>query len=307
MRVGVVDIGTNSTRLLICDVAPDGSVTELDRRSEVTRLGEGVDVSGSLQEAPVERVFRTLETYRDALDAPGVQRTSAVMTSAVRDASNGWRFGEEVRRRFGLAARILSGDEEAGLTFHGAMSERRQPGAGAGVVIDIGGGSTELIVGQGGEMTFHASLQIGVVRLGERHIHRDPPDPDELQALAADAHGAILDGLAASSRQAVHWAIAVAGTPTAAAAIEQELDPYDPARVHGYQLELGSCELLLARLAAMTEQQRRSVVGLHPDRASVIVPGLIILIEALRAFELDRVEVSEHDILRGAALEAAGV
>ena len=167
MRVGVVDIGTNSTRLLICDVAPDGSVTELDRRSEVTRLGEGVDVSGSLQEAPVERVFRTLETYRDALDAAGVQRTSAVMTSAVRDASNGWRFGEEVRRRFGLAARILSGDEEAGLTFHGAMSERRQPGAGAGVVIDIGGGSTELIVGQGGEMTFHASLQIGVVRLGE--------------------------------------------------------------------------------------------------------------------------------------------
>jgi exopolyphosphatase/guanosine-5'-triphosphate,3'-diphosphate pyrophosphatase len=307
VRVGVVDIGTNSTRLLICDVAPDGSVTELDRRSEVTRLGEGVDVSGLLQKAPVERVFRTLQTYAEALQAARVGHTTAVMTSAVRDASNGGQFAEEVRRRFGLAARTLSGDEEADLTFHGAMSEGRHRAQGPGVVIDIGGGSTELMVGQGGEMTFHVSLQIGVVRLGERHIHTDPPAPEELQAIAADAQGAIVEGLAASSRGAVHWAIAVAGTPTAAAAIEQELDPYDPARVHGYQLELGSCELLLARLAAMTEDQRRAVVGLHPDRAPVIVPGLIILIEALRAFELDGVEVSEHDILWGAALEAANI
>jgi len=307
MRVGVVDIGTNSTRLLVCQVAPDGSVVELDRRSEVTRLGEGVDGSGALQPAPMERVFRTLEAYREAIDARGVDRTSAVMTSAVRDASNGRWFEEEVRRRFGWAARTLSGDEEAAMTFRGAMSERRSPSAGQGVVIDIGGGSTEFIVGQGGEMTFHVSLQIGVVRLGERHIHTDPPDPAELQALAADARRAIVAGLATPSRQPVHWAIAVAGTPTAAAAIEQELDPYDPARVHGYQLELGTCELLLARLAAMTERERRSVVGLHPDRAPVIVPGLIILIESLRAFDLDRVEVSEHDILRGAALEAAGV
>ncbi|HEV3229839.1 MAG TPA: Ppx/GppA phosphatase family protein [Solirubrobacteraceae bacterium] len=306
MRVGVVDIGTNSTRLLICDVLDNGSVIELDRRSEVTRLGEGVDVSRALNAAPMERVFRTLEAYREALEARHPGRTVAVMTSAVRDASNGEQFAEEIRRRFGVDAHILSGDEEAQLTFRGAMSERRDTGEEPGVVIDIGGGSTELIIGHPGHMTFHVSLQIGVVRLGERHIHSDPPRSEELQALAEDARGAILAGVGQAEREEVAWGVAVAGTPTAAAAIEQHLDPYDPARVHGFRLELAGCELLLARLAAMTNGERRQVVGLHPDRAPVIVPGLIILIEAMRAFGLEEIEVSEHDILRGAALVAAG-
>jgi exopolyphosphatase/guanosine-5'-triphosphate,3'-diphosphate pyrophosphatase len=302
-----VDIGTNSTRLLICDVAPDGSVTEVDRRSEVTRLGQGVEVRGTLEAAAMERVFVTLTAYREALDARGVERTMAVMTSAVRDAANGSQFGEEIRRRFGLTATTLTGDEEAELTFRGVMSARPKPREDPVVVIDIGGGSTELIVGEGRAMIFHASLQLGVVRQGERHIHSDPPRPEELQALAQDARRAIVTGVDAARRGPVRWGIAVAGTPTAAAAIEQRLEPYDPSRVHGVQLELAACELLLARLAAMTEAERREVVGLHPDRAPVIVPGLVILIEAMRAFGLDRVEVSEHDILRGAALQATGI
>jgi exopolyphosphatase/guanosine-5'-triphosphate,3'-diphosphate pyrophosphatase len=307
VRVGVVDIGTNSTRLLICDVAPDGSVTEVDRRSEVTRLGQGVEVTGTLEAAAMERVFLTLAAYREALDARSVERTTAVMTSAVRDASNGSRFGEEIRWRFGLAATTLTGDEEAQLTFRGVMSARRAPREDPVVVIDIGGGSTEFIVGEERGMTFHASLQLGVVRQGERHIHSDPPRPEELQGLAEDARRAIVTGVDTARRGTVRWGIAVAGTPTAAAAIEQRLEPYAPSRVHGFQLGRATCELLLARLATMTEAERRQVVGLHPDRAPVIVPGLVILIEGMRAFELDRVEVSEHDLLRGAALAAAGV
>jgi exopolyphosphatase/guanosine-5'-triphosphate,3'-diphosphate pyrophosphatase len=143
--------------------------------------------------------------------------------------------------------------------------------------------------------------------MSERHIHSDPPAPDELQDLALDARTTILDGLPPEQRAPVKRAIAVAGTATSAAAIDLELDPYDPARVHGYPLMLATVELLLARLADMDEQRRRSVVGLNPDRAPTIVAGMVLLAEALRPFELDCVEVSEHDILFGGALRLAGV
>jgi exopolyphosphatase/guanosine-5'-triphosphate,3'-diphosphate pyrophosphatase len=312
VRVAVVDIGSNSTRLLIADVDPsNASVRELVRHSNVTRLGHGVDSNGSLSDEAVERVFGTLEDYRAAIDANGASANLAVLTSAVRDASNGAAFAESVRDRFGLDARVLSGEQEAQLTFLGAMSGRPaddQPGsAEPTVVIDIGGGSTEFVLGVGHSAGFHTSLHAGVVRMSERHIHSDPPDPHELQALAADVRRTFLDGLPAEQRAAVARGIAVAGTATSAASIDQELDPYDPARVHGYQLMLGTVEMLLARLADMTEQQRREVVGLHPDRAPTIVAGMILLTEAMQAFALEQVEVSEHDILYGGALLAAGV
>jgi exopolyphosphatase/guanosine-5'-triphosphate,3'-diphosphate pyrophosphatase len=175
------------------------------------------------------------------------------------------------------------------------------------VVIDIGGGSTEFIIGRDRTAGFHVSLPAGVVRMSERHIHSDPPAPEELQNLAADVRQTFLDGLPAEERSAVKSAIAVAGTATSAAAIDQELDPYDPARVHGYPLLLGTVEMLLARLAEMTEAERRQVVGLHPDRAPTIVAGMILLAEAMRLFELEQVEVSEHDILYGGALRLAGL
>ena len=316
MRVGVVDIGTNSTRLLVADVdRASGAIAPVLRRSQVTRLGSGVDTGGALADDAMARVFDTLAGYRKALDEHHCERNLAVLTSAVRDSANGGSFAERVRGDFGLDARVLSGDEEAQLTFRGAMSgrsdgEAREDGEPV-AVIDIGGGSTEFITGRDlgprARAGFHVSLPAGVVRMSERHIDSDPPAPTELQDLAADVRSIFLEGLPAGERAAVASGIAVAGTATSAAAIDLELNPYDPERVHGHRLLLGTVELLLARLADMTEAGRRQVVGLHPDRAPTIVAGMILLIEAMRALDLDEVEVSEHDILHGGALLAAGI
>jgi exopolyphosphatase/guanosine-5'-triphosphate,3'-diphosphate pyrophosphatase len=307
MRVAVVDIGTNSTRLLIADVdRADGSVADLLRKSRVTRLGAGVDSGGSLSAEAIERTCAVLADYRELIDRHSCEANLAVLTSAVRDASNGADFTARVRRDYDLDARALSGDEEAQLTFLGAMSDR-EPDPKPTVVIDIGGGSTEFVVGHDHTAGFHTSLQAGVVRMSERHIHSDPPAPTELQSLAEDTRAIFLAGLPPRERAPVTSAIAVAGTATSAAAIDQELSPYDPARVHRYPLQLATVELLLARLADMDETRRREVVGLHPDRAPTIVAGMILLSEAMRAFELDAVEVSEHDILRGGVLRLAGL
>jgi exopolyphosphatase / guanosine-5'-triphosphate,3'-diphosphate pyrophosphatase len=321
VHVAVVDIGTNSTRLLIADVDRDsGELHELARRSEVTRLGEGVDASGSLSDAAIDRVLKVLSEYHDEIDEHDCEANLAVLTSAVRDADNGEQFAARLREDYGLDARVLKGEEEAQLTFLGAMSGQAGPDQTTAedrnadpkaseptVVIDVGGGSTEFVVGRGHAAGFHVSLQAGVVRMSERHIHSDPPEPDELQALATDVREVFADGLPASEREHVTRGIAVAGTATQAAAIEQELEPYDPTRVDGYDLQLGTIELLLARLADMDEAKRREVVGLHPDRAPTIVAGMIVLGEALRAFDLEHIEVSEHDILHGGALRLAGV
>jgi exopolyphosphatase / guanosine-5'-triphosphate,3'-diphosphate pyrophosphatase len=313
MRVAVVDIGSNSVRLLIADVEPGASasastlapaVTELLRQSRVTRLGAGVEAHGNLSPEAVDRTCAVLADYRALIDGHACEANLAVLTSAVRDASDGAAFTERVRSEYGLDARTLSGDEEAAMTFLGAMSDR-EPSPEPTVVIDIGGGSTEFVVGHDHAAGFHVSLQAGVVRMSERHIRSDPPAPEELQGLALDTRAIFLEGLPPEERASVVRGIAVAGTATAAAAIDLELDPYDPARVHGHPLLLATVEMLLARLADMDEAQRRRVVGLHPDRAPTIVAGMILLSEALRAFELDRVEVSEHDILRGGAVRLA--
>jgi exopolyphosphatase / guanosine-5'-triphosphate,3'-diphosphate pyrophosphatase len=309
VRVAVVDIGTNSTRLLIAEADGESERVEpLLRRSQVTRLGDGVDSGRSLSEAAIGRVLGTLADYRAAIDEHDCEASLAVLTSAVRDAQNGTEFAARVREDYGLDAKVLSGEEEAQLTFLGAMSDRPREGTDAAeptVVIDIGGGSTEFVVGRGHDAGFHTSLHAGVVRMSERHIHSDPPAPEELQALALDVRTTFLEGLPPEERAPVMRAIAVAGTATSAAAIDQELDPYDPDRVHGYTLELATVELLLARLAEMDEEQRRRIVGLHPDRAPTIVAGMILLAEAMRAFELEHVEVSERDILFGGALRLA--
>jgi exopolyphosphatase/guanosine-5'-triphosphate,3'-diphosphate pyrophosphatase len=308
VRTAVVDIGTNSTRLLVADVDPaTGDVAELHRESQVTRLGDRVDAGGSLSEEAIGRVFATLTSYRATIDGLGCDTNMAVLTSAVRDAANGAEFTQRVRTEFDLDARVLAGEEEAQLTFLGAMSDRDGSSSEPTVVIDIGGGSTEFIVGAEREASFHVSVQAGVLRMTERHIHRDPPAPSELQDLAADTRAIFLDGLPREQRAAVTRGIAVAGTATSAAAIDQELEPYDPDRVHGYPLLLATVELLIARLADIDEAQRRQVVGLHPDRAPTIVAGMILLEEAMRAFDLEQVEVSEHDILRGGTLRLAGL
>jgi exopolyphosphatase/guanosine-5'-triphosphate,3'-diphosphate pyrophosphatase len=308
MRTAVVDIGTNSTRLLVADVdRASGAVVELHRESQVTRLGDRVDAGGTLSREAIGRVEATLADYRATIDRFDCEANLAVLTSAVRDASNGAEFTKRVRSEFGLDARVLSGDEEAQLTFLGAMSDRDGSSNEPTVVIDIGGGSTEFIVGAEHTASFHVSVQAGVLRMSERHIHTDPPSPHELQDLAAATRTIFFGGLPPEQRSSVTRGIAVAGTATSAAAIDQELNPYDPERVHGYPLLLATVELLIARLADMTEARRRQVVGLHPDRAPTIVAGMILLDEAMKAFDLDHVEVSEHDILRGGALRLAGM
>jgi exopolyphosphatase/guanosine-5'-triphosphate,3'-diphosphate pyrophosphatase len=305
VRVAVVDIGTNSTRLLIADVERGSSAVEsVSRRSQVTRLGHGVDANGSLDDESVERTWRVLSDYRNEIEEQGCEANLAVLTSAVRDASNGPEFAARVRDELGLDAKVLSGDEEAQLTFLGAMAGR--PAAvEPTVVIDIGGGSTEFVVGTGRSAGFHVSTPAGVVRMSERHIHSDPPRGEELQALREDTRAVFAEHLPEEERAPVKRGVAVAGTATSAASIEMELDPYDPERVHGHQLLLATVELLEARLAEMNEAQRREVVGLHPDRAPTIVAGMILLSEAMSAMGLEQVEVSEHDILYGGALRLA--
>jgi exopolyphosphatase/guanosine-5'-triphosphate,3'-diphosphate pyrophosphatase len=305
MRVAVVDIGSNSTRLLVADVDAQGAVTELERRSTVTRLGQGVDASGVLAPEAMQRVLATLEEYRSLIDAHDAGRhTVAALTSAVRDAANGDEFTATVRERFGLDAHAIPGAEEARLSFLGATSERPTEDADGIVVIDIGGGSTELIVGAGGAVSFFVSTQVGVVRHTERHISTDPPGQAEVEALAADARAVFEREVPDDVRASVAHAVAVAGTATSVAAIDQDLEPYDAARVHGHHVGRERLDGMLARLTAMTNADRRKVKGLHPDRAPTIVAGVVILREALGAFGLDAFEASEHDILRGAALDA---
>jgi exopolyphosphatase / guanosine-5'-triphosphate,3'-diphosphate pyrophosphatase len=300
-RVAIVDIGTNSTRLLVADVE-DGRVEEVDRRTRVTRLGRGVDLSGNLSSDGIEAVCEVLAEYVAAYRELGAECVDAIATSAVRDAANGEAFIAELRERFALGARVLGGEEEALLTYRGAMAQRSRPDP--ALVIDIGGGSTELIVGSGDEVAFHTSLQAGVVRQTERHLAGNPPTPSELEQLAGEILGLLSSTLSSEPRVYAEGGIAVAGTPTSLAAIEQELDPYDPGRVQGYRLSLESVQRMLSLLASLPLAERREVTGLDPDRAPTIVAGAVILIEVMRTFGLGDVEVSEHDLLHGGAIEA---
>ena len=299
--VAVVDIGTNSTRLLVAEVDGD-AVTELVRESIVTRLGEGVDATGALGEEPQARVFAALDKYAAAIEEHGATVRRVVMTSAVRDASNGAEFADTVHSRYGLEGSTLSGDEEARLSFLGATTARDD--SDPLLVIDIGGGSTELVVGSRGSVDFHVSTQVGVVRHSERHLHTDPPTAEELAALAADARPTIEAAVPPEVRARVSGAVAVAGTATSCASIDLELDPYDPARVEGHTLSRTRIEELRDRLAALPLAERRDVTGLEAGRAPTIVAGTVVLLEVLGAFGLNAVEVSERDILWGVALDS---
>jgi exopolyphosphatase/guanosine-5'-triphosphate,3'-diphosphate pyrophosphatase len=302
LRVGVVDIGTNSTRLLVADVV-DGRVRELERRSTVTRLGRGVDTSGQLATEAIEDVCAVVGGYIEMYERLDAERVSAIATSAVRDAENSAVFLAELRERFALDATILDGAEESRLTYLGACAER--PSADRTLVVDIGGGSTELVLGDGPRVGFYASLQVGTVRHTERYVTHDPPEAHELELLAADVSAEISAALDGAAPTDASVGIGVAGTPTSLAAIDQELEPYDPELVHGYRLPLRSIQRMCSQLAAVPLAERVRVPGLHEGRAPTIVAGVVILIGVMRAFGLSEVEVSEHDILYGAALEAA--
>jgi len=287
MLVGVVDLGTNSTRLLVADV--DGErVDEVERRAEITRLGEGVDERRKLLPLPIARVRNVLAEYRRELERLGAERVLTIATSAVRDAENGEAFLGEIEWSYGFTTRLLSGDEEAALTLRGVATG--EPVGEATLVLDVGGGSTELITTEQ-----RVSIDVGSVRLTERHLHADPPTADELEASAREVRE-LLPPLEPSR------AIGVAGTVTTLAALE--LGGYDPERVHGYRLSREAVERQLERLASLP-LARRELPGLEPERAPVIVGGAVIVREVLDRYGLDGLEASERDLLHGAALEAA--
>jgi exopolyphosphatase / guanosine-5'-triphosphate,3'-diphosphate pyrophosphatase len=286
VRVAVIDIGTNTTRLLVADVT-DGNVTEVERRTTITTLGEGLDATGRLADAAMERVTAAVAEYRQAMDGLGAEWATAVATSAMRDAENGAEFRQLLHDRFHIDARTISGEEEAWLTFLGATAGRDDHAQ--TVVIDIGGGSTEYVVGRPGEEpSFHTSTQMGSVRHTERFLHTDPPSAGELAALARDVR-ATVPGIKPER------AIAVAGTATSLAAIDGAED------VHGYVMSVAACARVTDRLAGLSVSERREVEGLNPARAPTIVAGATILTESLKALDLDQVEVSDRDILHGAA------
>jgi len=302
LRVAVVDIGTNSTRLLIADVE-GGRVDEVERRTTVTNMGRGVDHSNLICSEAIEEVCSVIAGYKAHYEELGADRVMAIATSAVRDAINGEAFIAELRERFDLDARLLTGEEEANLTYLGATAHRT--GDEPTLVFDIGGGSTEIVVGAGNQVAFHASLQAGTIRQSERHLTTDPPNTHELEDLAADILSLIERAIAAEPHAMPTHAIAVAGTPSSLAAIDQELEAYDRDRVHGHRLPLGRIQRMLSRLSALPLAERLRVPGMHPGRAPTIVTGTVILVQVMRAFGLQEVEVSELDILHGSALSAA--
>jgi exopolyphosphatase / guanosine-5'-triphosphate,3'-diphosphate pyrophosphatase len=300
-RIAVVDLGTNTTRLLVAEVA-GGRAEEVYRQSEVTRLGEGVDASGRLADAAMARVLAVAAGYRRVIDEHRAEQTVAVATSAVRDAANADDLRARLRAELGVEVRTISGDEEARLTFLGATNGR--PPDEQVLVLDIGGGSTEFVVGTpGSEPDFHVSTQAGSVRQTERHIRNDPPDPDEVASMAEEVQAIITRDVPDDVRRGIAQGIAVAGTATSLAAIDQTVEHTE--RVDGYELELAACEQMLALLASLDLERRREVTGLHPDRAPTIVAGAVILVEAMRACGLESMVTSEADILHGAALAAA--
>jgi exopolyphosphatase/guanosine-5'-triphosphate,3'-diphosphate pyrophosphatase len=299
-RVGAVDLGTNSTRLLVADVA-DGAVREVDRRLTITRLGEGVDERRLLLPTALARVRNALGDYRRALEANGAERTLAVATSAVRDAENGEAFLGEVQWSYGFDTRLLSGHEEALMTFRG-VSAGRQVAAGT-LVVDVGGGSTELVLGGPEGVIWHDSLDLGCVRLTERLLRSDPPAAAELEAARAHVRTLLADCVPADTGPT--RAIGVAGTVTTLAVLSLGLDEEDPAVVDGHELSSVWIAGQVERLAAMPVEEIRRLRGMHPDRAPVILAGAVVLAETLHHFGLEVLEASEQDIMHGAALAAA--
>ncbi|HET9501418.1 MAG TPA: Ppx/GppA phosphatase family protein [Marmoricola sp.] len=303
MRVAAFDCGTNSLRLLVADLDPgSGELHELAREMRIVRLGEGVDRTGRISEASLERTFTALAEYDELLGRLEPEAIRFCATSAARDASNADEFTAAVRERIGVLPEVLSGDEEAQASFDGAtrsLSGLAEPC----LVLDIGGGSTELILG-GGESDGDGpdaaqSLDIGSVRLTERHLHDDPPTADQVAAVRRDVDAA-LDGCRVDVGAAATL-IGVAGTVTTVAAGVLGLPSYQRDRIHHADLALADVRATVDDLVAMTVAQRRALGYMHPGRADVIGAGALILERVLARSRVPSLRVSESDILDGIA------
>jgi len=305
VRVAAVDCGTNSLRLLVADVDPvAGTLTDLERLMEIVRLGEGVDRTGRLSDAALERTFRVCDAYAARIAALGAQRVRFVATSASRDAENAAQFVAGVRERFGVDAEVVSGDEEAALSFAGATRELVGRAAPPYLVVDIGGGSTELVLGDGAPVAAR-SVDVGCVRITERRLHSDPPTAAEVAAARADIAAAVELAGATVPLRAARTVVGLAGSVTTLAAMDAELPAYDETVTHHYRLPAESVHRLTARLLGMTRAQRALVPVMHPGRVDVIAAGALVLEAVVDATGCSEVLVSEHDILDGIAWSLA--
>jgi len=302
MRRGAVDIGTNSVRLLVAELdAPDGPLRVLDRRMRITRLGEGVDAARRIGSGALERTTAVLEEYRTVLDDLEVDHVRTTATSAARDAANRDEAFDALEKALGSRPELLSGEEEARLSFLGATAElsgaRDAPAP--YLVVDIGGGSTELVLGT--EMPDAlCSLDVGCVRITEQFLESDPPTPEELSNAVWSVRDEVADAIVAmpGAREAPTM-IGLGGTVSTVAAVEQGLASYDRDRIHHFALTRAATEEVFRTLALEPAADRRHNPGLEPDRVDVIVGGAVVLVALLRTLERDQLLVSEADILDG--------
>ncbi|NMH98606.1 Ppx/GppA phosphatase family protein [Pseudonocardia acidicola] len=315
-RVAAIDCGTNSIRLLVADVTSsfDGSLAlrDVHREMRIVRLGKGVDATGVLAPDALERTRVALADYTAVLRRKGAERVRMVATSATRDASNREDFFGMVRDTLGTDAEVISGDEEAGLSFVGAVGDL-EPEDGPFVVVDVGGGSTELVVGSlvDGAAKVHAahSVDVGSVRLTERCLPGDPPSAEDVAAAREVAAGILVDAFAAVPLDGVRTWVGVAGTITTLSGVAQELPAYDPDAVHLSRLSRADLHRVAGELLVMPREERAALGALHPGRVDVIGAGALIV--DVLAHELhdragiDELVVSEHDILDGIARSIA--
>lgn len=298
-RVAAVDCGTNSLRLLVAEVGPDG-LTDVVRRNEFVRLGQGVDRTGLLSPAALERASLTLQDYAREIRETGAGAVRMVATSATRDARNRDEFVDLVRRTLGVEPEVLTGSEEAALSFQGATRGLPDDLPGPYLVVDIGGGSTECVLGTD-TAGAAASADIGCVRLAERHLHDDPPTRAQIAAVVADAEAA-LDAIHEHvAWEAARTLLGLAGTVTTVAGIALDLDAYDARRLHHARIPLDDVRDVTTMLCGADRAQRAAIPVMHPGRVDVIIAGALILRTVVERVGLDAVVASETDILDGVA------
>jgi exopolyphosphatase/guanosine-5'-triphosphate,3'-diphosphate pyrophosphatase len=302
-RLAAVDVGTNSTRLLVADVEGGRVVAEHAREMIITRLGKGVDRTGRFDPAALRRTLDVLAGYGATCRRLGVQGRRVVATSATRDAGNRQELLDGVRALLGVEAEVLSGEAEAATAYRGATHDL--PGDGRTLVVDIGGGSTELILGTTRNPEAMVSLDLGCVRLHERHLHTDPPTAAEVAALRADAAAQLARVTGTLDPASAERVVGVAGTITTVTAIGLGLDVYDPRRIHRSALSAAEIAAVAEKLAAMTVAERAAIPVMAKGREDVIAAGALLLDELVRTFGFQRVIASETDILDGVLLGLA--
>jgi exopolyphosphatase/guanosine-5'-triphosphate,3'-diphosphate pyrophosphatase len=311
MRVAAIDCGTNSVRLLVADLSAglsagrDGAtLTDVQRRMEIVRLGQGVDRTGQLAPEAIERTRLALASFAGDIAGLGATRIRMVATSASRDASNAAEFRAMVLDTLGVAPEVVSGDEEARLSFTGAVRGLPPSLPAPHLVVDIGGGSTEFVRGTS-TVESALSVDFGCVRMTERHLHTDPPTPAEIAAAETDIASAVDRALSAVAGGSVRTLVGLAGSVTTVAAIALGLPSYDPVRIHHARIGYDDVAKVTAGLLAATRTARLALPVMHPGRADVIGAGALILRVIMERSGLDSVVASEHDILDGIAFSLA--